>query len=87
MDLLTQDNAILASNTSMLSMSEFGEGVQNRKNLIITHWFNPPHIVPVVEIVMTAHTSEETYLKTRHLLSEIGKRAGKGSKRDPRFLD
>ena len=50
MDAYTHDHAILASNTSMLPISQFGSGTTKQDKLIITHWFNPPHIVPTVEV-------------------------------------
>ncbi len=85
-DAHAHERAILASNTSMLSISGFGRGVKKKENLIITHWFNPPHIVPVVEIVMGDHTSPETFTRTRDLLSSIGKEPVKVQKEIPGFL-
>jgi 3-hydroxybutyryl-CoA dehydrogenase len=55
-----KDEAILASNTSSLTMAEMGVRVKKKERLVITHWFNPPHIVPTVEVVRAPWTSDET---------------------------
>ena len=86
MDAYTHDHAILASNTSMLSISEFGSGTTKQDKLIITHWFNPPHIVPTVEVVMGKETSKETFSVTFDLLKKIGKQPVKVLKEIPGFL-
>ncbi len=86
MDAYTHDDAILASNTSMLPISQFGAGTSKRDKLIITHWFNPPHIVPVVEVVMGKETSQETFSFTFNLLKRIGKQPVKVMKESPGFL-
>ena len=85
-DRNTPDHTILASNTSMLQISEFGSEVLKKDKLIITHWFNPPYIVPVVEIVMGQKTSENTYQNTHSLLKKIGKKPIKVQKEIPGFL-
>jgi 3-hydroxybutyryl-CoA dehydrogenase len=61
--------AIIASNTSSLTLKDMGVNVKNKKRLIITHWFNPPAIIPVVELVKGAETSDET-LQTAYALHE-----------------
>ncbi|OPX36233.1 MAG: hypothetical protein B1H12_07435 [Desulfobacteraceae bacterium 4484_190.2] len=59
LDRLSPPEAILASNTSYLNIYEFVETRRPGK-VIITHWFAPPHIVPLVEIVPGPHTTPET---------------------------
>ncbi len=73
MDALVRKDAILASNTSMLTISDIGTDVKNKERLVITHWFNPPYLIPVVEVVKGAYTSEETVDRTITLLERIGK--------------
>jgi 3-hydroxybutyryl-CoA dehydrogenase len=80
------DHAVLSSNTSMLPISQFGSDVRRKDRLIITHWFNPPHIVPVVEIVRAHETSDETFQHTVHLLEKIGKQPVRVMKEIPGFL-
>lgn len=78
--------AILASNTSMLSISEFGSEVADQGRLVITHWFNPPHIVPVVEVVSGRHTREQTRDRVFDILDEIGKTPVMVRREVPGFL-
>ena len=85
-DKYTPDHTILASNTSMLPISEFGSQAVKQNKLIITHWFNPPHIVPLVEIVSGKDTSEETFKITFQLLTKIGKQPVKVMNEIPGFL-
>lgn len=86
MDRHAPEHAILASNTSMLSISRFGSEVRDQGRLVITHWFNPPHIVPVVEVVMGQGTSEQTKEAALGLLSRIGKTPVLVNKEIPGFL-
>ncbi|MGQ9656253.1 MAG: 3-hydroxyacyl-CoA dehydrogenase family protein, partial [Thermodesulfobacteriota bacterium] len=44
-EALCPETAIMASNTSSLTMTEIGARVLKKERLVITHWFNPPHIV------------------------------------------
>lgn len=64
--------AILASNTSYLDIFKFVETKRPDK-VLITHWFAPPHIVPLVEIVRGPETSQETVDTVKNLLLKLGK--------------
>lgn len=64
--------AILASNTSYLDIFKFVETKRPDK-VLITHWFAPPHIVPLVEIVRGPKTSPETVETIKNLLIKLGK--------------
>jgi 3-hydroxyacyl-CoA dehydrogenase len=79
-------NAILASNTSSLTLKEIGLGIKNKTRLVTTHWFNPPHIVPTVEVVRGDQTNEETVEVTYQLLDKIGKVPVKINYELPGFL-
>jgi len=72
-DSLTPRGAILASNTSMLMISDIGREVKEKERLVITHWFNPPYLMPVVEVVKGAATSQHTVERTVNLLEKMGK--------------
>jgi len=72
LDEVCPPGAILASNTSYLDIFRFVEtGRPDR--VLITHWFAPPHIVPLVEIVRGPRTSQETVDRVRGLLIAMGK--------------
>lgn len=85
-DAATSKDTIMASNTSMLSITEIGKWVKNKDRLIITHWFNPPYLIPVVEVVRGELTSQETFEVTVSLLRKIGKEPIKVLKEVPGFL-
>jgi len=86
MDQYAHEDAILASNTSTLPISQIGKKVIRKERLIITHWFNPPHIIPVVEVVRGEATSQEVFEISYRLLEKIGKRPIKILKEIPGFL-
>ena len=64
---------VLASNTSTFPMTQIAARLERPERAVNTHWFNPPHIVPVVEVVPGEKTSEETIQTTLALLDRIGK--------------
>src|ERR1700676_710877 len=59
-DKFAKPNAIFASNTSSLSISDFSDIVLHRERCIGMHFFNPVPKMKLVEIIRTPHTSEET---------------------------
>lgn len=69
------DHAILASNTSVIPITAIGESLDAdaRARLVGTHWWNPPHLVPLVEVVRTEYTSETVFDSTFELLLGVGK--------------
>jgi 3-hydroxybutyryl-CoA dehydrogenase len=79
-------NTIIASNTSSLTIREIAKFVRNRERTVITHWFNPPHIVPVVEVVKGEETAEKTIDATCALLTRIRKLPVRISREIPGFL-
>ena len=58
-DTATNDEVIMASNTSSLRITEIGRSIKKSDRLLMTHWFNPPYLIPVVEVVKGESTSEE----------------------------
>ena len=81
-----KDDAILASNTSSLTLADMAVRVKNKGRLVITHWFNPPHIVPTVEVVKSQWTTEETADTACALLSRLKKLPIKITKELPGFV-
>lgn len=82
----TGDDVIMASNTSGLSMTEVGKVIEKSDRLITTHWFNPPHLIPVVEVVRAEQTSDETFGLTFEFLERMGKEPVHVLKEVPGFL-
>jgi 3-hydroxybutyryl-CoA dehydrogenase len=85
-DRLASDTSILASNTSTIPLVEIGRKVEKKERLVITHWFNPPHIIPTVEIVRGEMTSPTVFDVVFELMERIGKRPVKVLKDIPGFL-
>lgn len=65
-------DAVIASSVSSIPVSQFMEGLAGSARCIGAHPVNPPHLVPLVEIVMSPSTSEETYARTAALMEAIG---------------
>lgn len=66
-------DAILASNTSSLSIDAIAEGLPHPERVVGMHFFNPVRLMPLVEIVRGAHTSDETVAATAKLALRLGK--------------
>ncbi|HSR13272.1 MAG TPA: 3-hydroxyacyl-CoA dehydrogenase family protein, partial [Thermodesulfobacteriota bacterium] len=73
LDRICPPKAILASNTSQLDIFKFVETRRPGK-VLITHWFAPPHIVPLVEVVRGPETSQETVDTVTAVLLKLGKK-------------
>ena len=73
LDKVCPPTAILASNTSHMDIFKFVETSRPEK-VLITHWFAPPHIVPLVEIVRGPKTSQGTVDTVKALLLDLGKK-------------
>jgi len=67
------DEAILATNTSSLSVDAIAEGLPNPSRVVGMHFFNPPRKMPLVEIVRGARTSEEVVRRTARFALDLGK--------------
>jgi 3-hydroxybutyryl-CoA dehydrogenase len=81
-------SAILASNTSVIPITEIGRNLdeQARCRLVGTHWWNPPHLVPLVEIVSTTFTSPIVFDEMFNILRDVGKCPVKVFKDVPGFI-
>jgi 3-hydroxybutyryl-CoA dehydrogenase len=78
-------SAVLASNTSSLDIFSIAE-VSRPERLVVTHWFAPPHIIPLVEVVPGPETSRETLDRTAELMQRLGKRPVVLKKFAPSFI-
>src|SRR5437667_7289749 len=65
-------DAILASNTSVIPITQIMAGLRDRSRALGTHWWNPPYLVPLVEVIGTAWTSQATIDKTIALHAAVG---------------
>jgi 3-hydroxyacyl-CoA dehydrogenase len=84
LDKLLPPNVIIASSSSGLTMSEIQSGAPSHpERCVIAHPFNPPHLVPLVEIVGGAKTSEATIRRAAEFYASIGRRTVRLNKEMP----
>src|ERR1700678_4525215 len=84
LDELLPPDVIIASSSSGLKMSEIQLGAASHpERCVIAHPFNPPHLVPLVEIVGGAKTSEETIRGASEFYTSIGKKTVRLNKEVP----
>src|SRR5688572_14854279 len=67
LESLTGPTTILASNSSAIPSTAIGAKLKHRDRVIGTHFWNPPHLVPLVEVIQNEATSDETVRKTYDL--------------------
>lgn len=73
LDAIATPECVLASNTSGLSITAIASKCSKPERVLTTHFWNPPHLMPLVEIVMGAKTSLAVALSVRDLLARCGK--------------
>ncbi|MHC1566634.1 MAG: 3-hydroxyacyl-CoA dehydrogenase family protein [Candidatus Syntropharchaeia archaeon] len=73
LDEICGDDTIFASNTSTLSISEMASVTKRPDKFIGMHWFNPPPLMRLIEVVVGEETSEET----KNVIVELSKKFGK----------
>ncbi|MCA9398951.1 MAG: fatty-acid oxidation protein subunit alpha, partial [Candidatus Omnitrophica bacterium] len=66
-------DAILATNTSALSVEEMAKDVKDPSRVVGFHFFNPVHRMPLVEVITTSQTSQETIATALHLAKSLRK--------------
>src|ERR1700746_3152921 len=74
MDAATRPDAIIASSSSGLTMSTMQSACKHPERCVIGHPFNPPHVVPLVEVVAGEKTSPETVERAISFYKSIGKK-------------
>jgi 3-hydroxyacyl-CoA dehydrogenase len=83
-DELLPPDVIIASSSSGLTMSEIQSGAASHpERCVIAHPFNPPHLIPLVEIVGGAKTSEATIRRAAEFYTSIGQRTVRLTKEMP----
>src|SRR5229473_5241907 len=73
LDSIARPQTVLASNTSGLSITAIASGCKRPDRVLTTHFWNPPHLMPLVEIVKSDKTAEKVALSIRDLLIRCGK--------------
>lgn len=83
---LVESQTILASNSSSFPVTESAVRMQRPERAIVTHWFNPPHIVPLVEVVPGEKTDDAVTETTVDFHRRVGKLPVQLNKEIPGFL-
>jgi 3-hydroxybutyryl-CoA dehydrogenase len=86
LERLAPAHAILASNTSVIPITAITSTLTTGARAVGTHWWNPPHLVPLVEVIRTETTSQATMKATTTLLASIGKSPVRVEKDVPGFI-
>ena len=72
LDRLAPQDTVLASSTSAIAASRFTEALRGRSRCLVAHPVNPPHLLPLVELVGAPWTAPETFAHARSVYEEIG---------------
>lgn len=74
LDAICPPDVVLCSNTSVMSITEIASKAKHRQRIVGTHWWNPPYLIPLVEVVRTEETAVSIAESIFTLLQQIGKR-------------
>lgn len=83
---LVGTDCILASNTSVIPITTIMQGLERKDRALGTHWWNPPHQIPLVEVIRTAWTGEEAMERMMAFLGQAGKTPVRVEKDVPGFI-
>ncbi|TLS36708.1 3-hydroxyacyl-CoA dehydrogenase family protein [Pseudalkalibacillus caeni] len=86
LDSLCGANVILASNTSGLSPTEIASQTAHPERTVVTHFWNPAHLIPLVEVVRGEKTSDEAVERAFELLQQMKKKPIEVKKEVPGFV-
>lgn len=73
LDALCPPETVLCSNTSVMSITAIAARATHRERIVGTHWWNPPYLIPLVEVVRTEHAADWALDATYDLLAHVGK--------------
>ncbi len=74
-DLFCGPETIIASNTSSISITKLAGHVERRDRFVGMHFFNPPHVMKLIEIVRGERTEDATVAQVREVAEKMGKTA------------
>jgi len=86
LQMLAPARAILASNTSVIPITQIMAGLRSGHRALGTHWWNPPYLVPLVEVIKTPHTDAAVAQSMFDLLAAVGKTPAMVEKDVPGFI-
>ncbi len=71
-DALVGSDCVIASDTSGIPITKLQEGVSNPARVVGMHWSNPPHVIPMIEVIAGAETGAETVTWMRDTIKGLG---------------
>ena len=80
------EEAILATNTSALAIGSIAQGLARPERIVGLHFWNPPHILPCVEVIKGPETANEVFDRAVQLVIDIGKKPVRVLKDVPGFV-
>ena len=83
---VTNPETILCTNTSALSITAISQDLRHPERVVGTHFWNPPHVLPCVEVIKSRYTSDEVFEKIVGVLTAIGKEPIRVLKDVPGFI-
>ena len=86
LQLLAPTHALLASNTSVIPITQIMQGLRTGQRAMGTHWWNPPYLVPLVEVIKTPDTDAALAQRMFDLLASVGKTPAMVEKDVPGFI-
>ncbi|MEZ4500069.1 MAG: 3-hydroxyacyl-CoA dehydrogenase NAD-binding domain-containing protein [Thermomicrobiales bacterium] len=82
-----REDAVLASNTSGIPITTLQDGVRNPGRVVGMHWSNPPHLIPVIEVIKGASTEQATVDTTVAVVESVGMVPGIVDRDVPGFVE
>ncbi|MDV6379155.1 3-hydroxyacyl-CoA dehydrogenase NAD-binding domain-containing protein [Sporosarcina sp. GW1-11] len=86
LDSLCDPTVILASNTSAISPTDIAAETKNPERTVITHFWHPAHLIPLVEVVRGEKTSDKTVERSMALMNDLNKKPIELKKEAPGFV-
>lgn len=86
LDQLTAPDVILCTNTSVMSVTEIASKSEHKERIVGTHFWNPPFLIPLVEVVKTVHVADGIAERVCEVLSKVGKKPIIAKKDVPGFI-
>jgi 3-hydroxybutyryl-CoA dehydrogenase len=86
LDRICPAKTILASNTSVISITEIAAKSHHRERILGTHFWNPPYLIPLVEVIKAKDSADEAIETTYQFLQSAGKHPVKVMKDVPGFI-
>lgn len=78
---------LLASNTSGIPITKIAADLQHPERVVGTHWSNPPHLIPMIEVIPGEQTSQETIAAAVEMIEDVGYLPSRLKKEVPGFVE